>query len=61
MLDAIADEETMQLLAEYAPAPPFDYGTPDRFKNEELDMIRGMFGGFVKKTDALGQKHAKEK
>ena len=50
---------TMQLLAEYAPAPPFDYGTPDRFKKEELDMIRGMFGGFVKKADALGQKHAK--
>jgi putative intracellular protease/amidase len=51
---------TMQLLAEYAPAPPFNYGTPDRFKAEELDMIRGMFSGFLKKTDALGMKHAKE-
>jgi transcriptional regulator GlxA family with amidase domain len=52
---------TMQLLAEYAPAPPFDYGTPDRFKKEELELIEGMFAGFVKKTDALGRKHAAAK
>ena len=52
---------TMQLLAEYAPAPPFNYGTPDRFKKEELELIEGMFAGFVKKTDALGRKHAAAK
>jgi len=51
---------TMQLLAEYAPAPPFQYGTPDRFKPEELKMIQGMFSGFVKKTEALGRKHTRK-
>ncbi len=52
---------SMQLLAEYAPAPPFNYGTPDRFKAEELEMIRGMFAGFVKNTEAIGRKHAGKK
>lgn len=49
---------SMQLLAEYAPEPLFDYGTPDRFKAEELELIRGMFAGFVKNTEEIGRKHA---
>ncbi len=52
---------SMQLLAEYAPKPLFDYGTPYRFKAEELDLIRGMFAGFVKNTEAIGRKHGVEK
>ncbi|MEQ1839032.1 MAG: DJ-1/PfpI family protein [Verrucomicrobiales bacterium] len=52
---------SMQLLAEYAPEPLFDYGTPDRFKAEELELIRGMFAGFVQNTEELGRKHSEEK
>jgi len=52
---------SMQLLAEYAPAPPLNYGTPDRFNAEELGMIRGMFAGFVKNTEAIGRKHVRKK
>jgi len=48
---------TMQLLAEYAPDPPFDFGTPDRFNEKDLQLVRGMFAGFIKKTEALGENY----
>jgi putative intracellular protease/amidase len=49
---------SMQLLAEYAPAPPFNFGTPDKFNPQELELIRGMFTGFLEKTEALGRRYS---
>jgi putative intracellular protease/amidase len=49
---------SMQLLAEYAPAPPFNFGTPEKFNPQELELIRGMFAGFLAKTEALGRRHS---
>ena len=35
--------KTMQLGLEYAPAPPFDVGTPDKAPQELVDRVMGLF------------------
>lgn len=47
--------EAVQLLAEYAPEPPFDAGTPDRAPQEVKAIMDEMFAGFVKKAEAVGR------
>lgn len=39
--------EGVQLLAEYAPAPPFNAGSPTSAPIETKTMLEGMFAGFV--------------
>ncbi|MFG1348644.1 hypothetical protein [Xanthobacter autotrophicus] len=36
-----------ELLAEYAPEPPFDAGTPQRAPAEVTALIEGMFATFL--------------
>lgn len=38
--------EAVQLLAEYAPQPPFAAGTPDQASKKTTTMLRDMFAGF---------------
>lgn len=40
----------MQLLAEYAPAPPFNAGTPATAPKESVDLMNAMFVEFVEKA-----------
>jgi cyclohexyl-isocyanide hydratase len=39
--------QSMQLLAEYAPEPPFNAGTPRTAPKEAVELMSGMFTGFV--------------
>lgn len=48
--------EGVQLLAEYAPAPPFTAGTPTTAPPETKTMLEGMFAGFMEQAmDAAHQ------
>jgi cyclohexyl-isocyanide hydratase len=47
--------EGVQLIAEYAPEPPYDAGTPKRAPAEVTALVRGMFPTFVKNADAVGR------
>lgn len=47
--------EGVQLLAEYAPDPPFDAGTPQRAPAEVTALIEGMFTGFLKDAAETGR------
>jgi cyclohexyl-isocyanide hydratase len=38
--------QAQQLLAEYAPRPPFDSGTPDTAPKKVVDLVSGRFGTF---------------
>lgn len=38
--------ETVQLMAEYAPQPPFDAGSPDTAPPATKDLVQGMFTDF---------------
>ncbi len=38
--------QTLQLLAEYAPKPPFNAGTPNTAPKEAVEMITSMFGNY---------------
>ena len=42
--------ETVQLFAEYDPAPPFDSGSPDKARPETKQILVEMFAPFVEKT-----------
>lgn len=46
--------ETVQLMAEYAPAPPFDAGTPARAPAPVTKMIDDMFVDFLKEAAEVG-------
>ncbi|MEM7509137.1 MAG: DJ-1/PfpI family protein [Pseudomonadota bacterium] len=45
--------QSVQLLAEYAPEPPFDAGTPARAPAAVTKMMRDMFGGLPDRIRAL--------
>lgn len=45
--------ETVQLLAEYAPEPPFQAGTPSNSSPENVEMCRAMFVGFKDSARAI--------
>jgi transcriptional regulator GlxA family with amidase domain len=45
----------VQLLAEYAPDPPFDAGTPERAPADVTAMIGGMFTGFLAEATSVGR------
>lgn len=47
--------EAVQLMAEYAPAPPFDAGTPDRAPAPVTRMISDMFVDFLKEAAEVGR------
>lgn len=47
--------EGVQLLAEYAPKPPFDAGTPDTAPKEVVEMIGGMFPGFIDRAKRIAR------
>ena len=47
--------QVVQLLAEYAPEPPFDAGTPARAPVEVAAMVGAMFTGFIETATAIGQ------
>lgn len=47
--------QTVQLLAEYAPEPPFDAGTPSRAPAEVKGMIDTMFANFVQQAEQVGR------
>lgn len=47
--------EGLQLLAEYAPEPPFDAGTPERAGPERTRLIASMFQGFDDRVRALAR------
>lgn len=40
--------QTLQLLAEYAPKPPFNAGTPTTAPKEAVEIITSMFGNYTK-------------
>jgi putative intracellular protease/amidase len=44
--------QATQLVAEYAPAPPFDCGSPDTAPAELVARMRGMFAPFLAELDA---------
>ncbi len=46
--------QTVQLIAEYAPQPPYDAGTPDRAPAAVTKMTEEMFVDFVKQAEAVG-------
>lgn len=46
--------ESVQLLAEYAPEPPFDAGTPQRASTHVTEMMDGMFVDFRKRAEGIG-------
>ena len=45
--------EIVQLLAEYAPEPPFQAGTPSTSPAENVEMCRAMFVGFLDDVRAI--------
>lgn len=47
--------ESVQLLAEYAPEPPFDAGTPQRAPAAVTAMMDGMFVDFRQKAETIGR------
>ena len=47
--------EGVQLLAEYAPEPPYDAGTPKRAPSEVTKMMSDMFVDFNKQAEAAGR------
>ena len=47
--------EGVQLLAEYAPAPPFNAGTPETAPKAVADLISGMFPGFVARAKRIAR------
>jgi transcriptional regulator GlxA family with amidase domain len=47
--------ESVQLLAEYAPDPPFDAGTPERAPPEATAIMDAMFAQFVANAEAVGR------
>jgi putative intracellular protease/amidase len=47
--------EFVQLLAEYAPEPPYDAGSPQRASAEVNAMMDGMFADFKKKTEDIAR------
>ncbi|MFG1284410.1 DJ-1/PfpI family protein [Xanthobacter autotrophicus] len=47
--------EGVQLLAEYAPEPPFDAGTPQRAPAEVTALIEGMFTTFLAEAAETGR------
>jgi len=46
--------EAVQLLAEYAPQPPYEAGTPERAPKAVRDMIEAMFPEFLATVQAEG-------
>lgn len=50
--------ESMQLLAEYAPAPPFAAGTPATAPKASIDMMSGMFVPFIDDLKAAARRSA---
>lgn len=47
--------EAVQLLAEYAPTPPFNAGTPDKAGPKTTQMMTGMFAGFRRDVGKLSK------
>ena len=47
--------EGMQLLAEYAPAPPYDAGTPERAPAAVRSMMDDMFADFLKRAETTAR------
>lgn len=47
--------EGVQLIAEYAPEPPFNAGTPKTAPAEIKMLVQGMFTDFLKDADAVGR------
>jgi putative intracellular protease/amidase len=47
--------EAVQLLAEYAPEPPFNAGTPERAPAAVKSMMDAMFADFVKQAESVGR------
>jgi putative intracellular protease/amidase len=47
--------QSVQLLAEYAPQPPFDAGTPATAPKEVHRMMSGMFSGLVEQMRAVSK------
>lgn len=61
MVAALRDQlyaESLQLLAEYAPAPPFNSGTPNTAPKQSVDMMDGMFVDFTAKARSAAQRAA---
>lgn len=52
----VAYAQSLQLLAEYAPAPPFNAGTPASAPHKDVEMMRAMFANFVTKARAIAQR-----
>ncbi|MEM1385626.1 MAG: DJ-1/PfpI family protein [Pseudomonadota bacterium] len=48
--------QAVQLLAEYAPAPPFNAGTPATAPAEATEMMTAMFAGFPDRVRAMAAK-----
>ncbi len=49
--------QATQLVAEYAPAPPFDTGTPDRAPPELVARMRSMFAPFLAEVENALRPH----
>lgn len=47
--------ESMQLIAQYAPEPPFDAGEPERAPAAVRTMMEDMFTGFRASADRIGR------
>ncbi len=47
--------EGVQLIAEYAPEPPFNAGTPKTAPAEIKGLVEGMFTDFIKSAEAVGR------
>ena len=47
--------EGVQLVAEYAPEPPFDAGTPQRAPAQVTAMMDSMFADFKKRTEDIAR------
>lgn len=47
--------ECVQLMAQYAPEPPFDAGTPDKAPPDVTNLTRDMFVGFNKDAERIGR------
>lgn len=52
--------QAIQLLAEYAPEPPFSAGTPDTAPAETVSLIAGMFPGFIERARRIARDTAGE-
>jgi cyclohexyl-isocyanide hydratase len=47
--------EGVQLIAEYAPEPPFNAGTPERAPVEIKTIVESMFTGFIQQAEAVSR------